>query len=102
MRYAIYAIIWGLVSPIFYTTKAYCIRVYCANYKAWDLGIDGLIFESLCYTIMYIVYIYYSGFVFSEFLYGQVISVFYLIGKQTLCMAYAEGPGGPVNTIVIT
>ena len=102
IRYAIYAILWGLVTPFFYTTKAYCIRVYCGNYKAWDLGIDALIFESLCYTIMYVVYIYYNGFVLSEFLYGQLISVLQLIGTQALCIAYSEGPGGPINTILIT
>jgi hypothetical protein len=101
-RYAIYAIIWGLISPVFYTIKAYIIRMYCANYKAWDLGIDGLIFESLCYTIMYLVYIYYEGFVLSEFVYGQIISILFFVGKQSLTIAYAEGPGGPVNTIVIT
>jgi hypothetical protein len=76
--------------------------MYCADYKAWDLGIDGLIFESLCYTIMYLVYIYYEGFVLSEFVYGQIISILFFVGKQSLTIAYAEGPGGPVNTIVIT
>ena len=68
--YAIVAIIWGLICPIFYTIKAYAIRVYCDNYEAWDLGIDGQIFENLCYCLMYLVYIYYEGFVFSEFIYG--------------------------------
>ena len=40
-NYSYLAIMWGLITPIFFTIKAYVIRVYCANYKPWDLGIDG-------------------------------------------------------------
>jgi drug/metabolite transporter (DMT)-like permease len=37
--------------------------------------------------------------VLEDFLYGQLIGVLYLIGKLTLTLAYAFGPGGPVNTL---
>lgn len=63
---AIIAIVWALISPTFYTLKAYIIRKYCDGYKPWDLGIDA---------------IYLEGFNFEEFLYGQIVSILYLIGK---------------------
>lgn len=68
--YAIYAIFWGLMCPIFYTIKAWCIRKYATEYEYWDLGVDAVIFEQLCYCLMYGVYIYDQGFNLNEFLYG--------------------------------
>ena len=100
--YAVYAIFWGLMCPIFYTVKAYIIRKYSQEYEYWDLGVDALIFEQLCYCLMYGVYIYDKGWNLEEFLYGQLISLLFLVGKQTLTVAYATGPGGPVNSLVIT
>ena len=50
------AIAFGIAAPAFFTVKAYSIRKY-PNYKAWDLGIDSLIFEYLCYCIMYAIWI---------------------------------------------
>ena len=100
--YSIIAIVIGLCTPVFYTAKAWIIRKYCKDYKSWDLGVDALIFEYTCYTIMYGFYLSYTPFSEVEWWYGCLISILFLIGKQTLCIAYAEGPGGPVNTIVIT
>ena len=88
-----------------YTIKAYVIRVYATDYRPWDLGIDALILEQLCYLLMYFYYIFGmegKSFIWKEFLWGCAVSIFFLIGKQTLCVAYAEGPGGPVNAIIIT
>ena len=50
------AIAFGIAAPAFFTIKAYSIRKY-PNYKAWDLGIDSLIFEYLCYCIMYAIWL---------------------------------------------
>ena len=100
--YSFSAIIVGLCIPLTYTFKAYAIRKYCTNYKSWDVGIDSLICEHLCYCCMYICYLTYTPWNWKEFWYGQLVGILYLYGKQSLTMAYAEGPGGPVNTIVIT
>ena len=48
------AMLYGVMAPAFFTVKAYSIRKY-PDYKAWDLGIDALIFEYLCYCMMYLV-----------------------------------------------
>jgi len=93
------AILIGVLSPGLYTLKAFAIRSY-PEYKAFDLGIDSLIFENFCYIIMYFIYVfYYAGFVMEDFLYGQLVGILFLIGKMCLVMAYATGPGGPVNTL---
>ena len=102
MLYAFAALGIGMLTPFCYTFKAFAIRKFCANYKAWDVGIDALIFEHLAYCIMYIGYLTYAPWRWEEFIYGQIVGLFYLVGKQTPTMAYSEGPGGPVNTIVIT
>ena len=87
-----------------FTTKAYFIRVYASEYRPFDLGVDALILEKLCYVIMYLVYIYGLGnqFVLSEFLWGCFISIMYMITKQNQVIAYSEGPGGPVNAMIVT
>ena len=54
---AIYAIVWALLTPLFFTFKAYIIRTSVSTYKSWDLGIDSLIFEQLAYCLMYGVYV---------------------------------------------
>ena len=51
---------------------------------------------------MYICYLTYTPFIFKEFGYGILVGLCFLIGKQLLILAYAEGPGGPVNTIIMT
>ena len=52
---------------------------------------------------MYIYYIFgmHNPFNTMDFVWGCVLSFLYLIAKQSLCIAYAEGPGGPVNALVI-
>ena len=45
MKNVILALFWGLLPAFMYTIKAYVIRCYCMEYKAWDLGLDALIFE---------------------------------------------------------
>ena len=87
---------------MFYTFKAYLIRLYSQNYLYWDLGVDSLIFEHICYSLMFTAFVYLNGFVMVDFSYGCLISILFLIGKQTLTIAYAEGPGGPVNTIIVS
>ena len=46
-----------------YTGKALVVRKFASTYKSWDLGIDALILEKLCYTVMYSVEINRKGFV---------------------------------------
>lgn len=87
-----------------YTIKAFMIRVYANDYRPYDLGIDGLILEQVCYVIMYFYYIFgmQNPFDASDFLWGCLLSLMLLVAKQTLCIAYAIGPGGPVNAISTT
>lgn len=92
----------GIICPIGYTFSAFSIRKFCKNYTTWDLGIDALICEHSCYCCMYVAYLTYSPWRWEEFIYGQLVGILFLVGKQTLIMAYAEGPGGPVNTIIIS
>ena len=102
--YVFLALLFGLIPAFCYTIKAYAIRVFATDYKPWDLGLDSLILEQLCYVFMYLYYIFGvpTDFSLDEFFWGCVVSVLFLIGKQALCVAYAEGPGGPVNALVIT
>jgi len=50
----------------------------------------------------YYIWGMHHDFVYSQFLWGCLVSLLFLVGKQSLCVAFAEGPGGPVNAIVIT
>ena len=50
------AVILGICTPALFTIKAFCIRRY-PQYSPWDLGVDALILEHLCYVCMYISYI---------------------------------------------
>ena len=60
---------------------------------------DASIIENVCYVAMYLSFISKKGFVMEDFLYGQVVGIMYVIGKLSLTLAYAHGPGGPVNTL---
>ena len=93
--------LYGVMAPAFFTVKAYSIRKY-PEYKAWDLGIDALIFEYLCYCLMYLVQVLHVGFILEDFAWGQLVGLIYLYGKLSLTLAFAEGPGGPVNTLTST
>ena len=68
--YSLAALALGMLSPFCYTFKAFAIRKFCANYKAWDVGVDALIFEHLAYCIMYVGYLSYSPWRWEEFWYG--------------------------------
>ena len=95
------ALVYGILAPVFFTIKAYSIRRY-PNYKPIDLGIDSLIFEYACYVCMYFAYLGLVGpFDMQDFIYGQIIGILFLVGKFTLTLAYAEGLGGPVNTLSV-
>lgn len=102
--YVFLTILFGLIPAFCYTIKNYVIRVFAIDYKPWDLGIDSLIVDLLCYVFMYIYYIFGvpTPFSLEEFLWGCVVSFLFLIGQQSLNLAYAEGPGGPVNALVMT
>ena len=75
-------IMWGVINPLLITFRALFIRLYSEEYKGWDLGIDSIILESLCYCIMYFIYIFYIGaFDLYELLWGQLAAVFLIITK---------------------
>ena len=61
--------IYGIIAPGFFTVKAYSIRKY-PDYKAWDLGIDSILFEYTCYLGMYLAYLAKAEFVLMDFVYG--------------------------------
>lgn len=100
--YSFIAIIIGLLCPLLYTFKAFAIRKWCNNYKAWDVGVDALICQHVVFCFMFIAYLTYTPWRWEEFIYGQIVGVMYLIGMQSLTLAYAEGPGGPVSTIIVS
>jgi len=87
---------------VFITLKSYTIRVYASDYKSFDMGVDGLILEYLCYSLIYGAYLQLNGFNFDQLLYGTIVGVLNMFGKQMTCIAYSEGPGGPINTILMT
>jgi hypothetical protein len=93
---------FGVLVPVFITIKCYFIRKYAEGYKSVDMGIDALIFEKLCYCLLYVGYVRDHGFDVKQFVYGTIVGVLYLLGKLFACIAYDEGPGGPVNTIMMT
>lgn len=99
---AIFAILLGLAAPALYTVKAYVIRTCSADYNPWDLGIDALVFEKLCYTIMYLAAIHFYGYKNTDLFWGSIVGVLLATGKQSICLAYDEGPGGVVNTMLCT
>jgi len=98
------AITFGLADPLFFTLKAYFLRISEQRYrfKVWDLAIDGQLVSHLLLTITFVVYTAVTGFEKTEFWEGQVASVFYLIGNHLCSLAFASGPGGPVNAILAT
>ena len=99
MKNGFIALMYGVAAPAFFTIKAYSIRKY-PNYRTWDLAIDSLLFEYLCYVLMYIIWIRMAGFNMTDFIYGQIVGILFLLGKLWLTLAYADGLGGPVNTLM--
>jgi len=52
---------------------------------------------------MYVFYLYgVADFDLHQFLWGQLTSFLLLASKQAMTLAYGQGPGGPVNSIVST
>ena len=92
----------GLVAPGLYTIKAYVIRVAVGAYRSWDLGVDAILIEHICYTIMCIASIQIYGLDSSDLFWGSVAGLLHACGKQSICIAYDEGPGGVVNTVLCT
>ena len=64
MKYNLFALGWAILCPVWITIKSYAIRKYATDYNSFDMGIDGLIFEYLCYSLFYIVYVKHNGFTF--------------------------------------
>ena len=81
--YVFLSLLFGLILAFCYTVKAYAIRMFAMDYAAWDLGLDSLILEQLCYVFMYLYYIFGvpTPFSLDEFLWGCVVSILFLIGK---------------------
>jgi len=81
--YVFLSLLFGLIPAFCYTVKAYAIRMFAMDYAAWDLGLDSLILEQLCYVFMYLYYIFGvpTPFSLDEFLWGCVVSILFLIGK---------------------
>ena len=100
--YAIYAIMLGLLAPIFFTIKGFAVRKWAQHYDSVDLGIDAQLAENLCYSCMFFAYLSHYEFSWSDLAYGCVVSIFLVVAKTILVVAYAEGPGGPINTILNT
>jgi drug/metabolite transporter (DMT)-like permease len=55
--YNLMALGFATLAPVFITVKSYCIRLFADEYNSFDMGIDGLIFEHLSYSIIFVVYI---------------------------------------------
>ena len=91
-----------MIAPGLYTIKAYVIRTAVGVYKSWDLGVDAIFFEHICYTVMWAASVQAYGFHAPDLFWGSVAGILLACGKQSICLAYDEGPGGVVNTVLCT
>jgi len=57
MKCTVWALVWGLITPVWFTVKAFYIRKFEGKYKSWDIGIDAILFESIFYCILLVVYL---------------------------------------------
>ena len=41
------AVMFGILAPIFWTTKAYFLRktIQSKSFRAWDLGVDHMLYQ---------------------------------------------------------
>ena len=51
---------------------------------------------------MYVAAVINYGFSSADLLWGSVVGVLLMTGKQSITLAYDEGPGGVVNTMLCT
>lgn len=98
----LYALGWAVLAPVFITVKSFAIRLYASDYKSFDMGVDGLLLEKLCYVLLYVAYLKQNDFVLTDFLWGSLTGLMYMAAKQSACIAYGQGPGGPINTLLMT
>ena len=98
------AVVLGIVSPFFWTTKAYFLRLTIRQrwFAPWDIGIDHLIFQALMQTLIYVAYLSSHEFLWNEFLEGQIVGVCFMLGAFFTAMAYRSGPGGPITALIMT
>mmetsp|Transcript_22104 Transcript_22104/g.27190 ORF Transcript_22104/g.27190 Transcript_22104/m.27190 type:complete len:98 (+) Transcript_22104:534-827(+) len=68
--YGILAVTFGILAPLFWTTKAYFLRLTIWNnwFRTWDMGIDHMIFQALMQTVIYVAYLCSHDFIMNEFI----------------------------------
>ena len=100
--YAILAISFSFLSPLFLSLKHIFIRSYKQQYNSWDMAIDGLIFEYQLYIFVSIYFIYTSTFDFFDFQLGTIASLFMMTGKILISLAVSNGLAGPAASLINT
>ena len=103
-RYGILAVLFGLSAPLLWTFKFTCARrtYERRDFRAFDLGMDSVFFANIYGFIVYAIYLAHNPFKWDEFIEGQIVGVFFLVGMVLDVMAYDYGPGGPINAILST
>lgn len=102
--FAILAVAFGMLAPAFWTVKILYLRLSEEQFKfnLFDLAVDGILFQNVVATFIYLAYVNKNGFDASELLQGSITAVFFIIGDVTRSMAFRYGPGGPINALVGT
>jgi len=102
--YGYLAILFGSLAAFCFAIKAIFVRLSESkyHYHVWDLAIDYQILQHIIMTVAFVWYCSSVEVTGNEYFHGAVSSVLFLVGSQLCQLAYAAGPGGPVNSIICT
>ena len=102
--YGVIAVSFGILTPIFWTIRAYYVRltVEDKSFDVLDMSVDTLFFQFFIALIIYLIYLAQNPFILSDFVEGNVAGFFILMGTIFNINALRFGPGGPVNALQTT
>ena len=80
--YGIYAVLMGLCGPIVWCIRSYYLKK-CIKRDAFvvvDLAIDHKLIMSMIQSLLFVIYLTYSPFKWSEFIEGGIVGICFLCG----------------------
>ena len=98
------SVIFAMIVPVFLTGKILYLRLSedFYSFNLFDLAIDAQIYQYMVSTILYLIYITQNEFRVNELLEGSIAGIFLLLGDLFRCLAFRNGPGGPIAALCST
>ena len=96
------AVVFGILSAIFMSTKHYFIRQYKSNYPGVDMGIDSGLIEFMIFSILLIPLRDNFAYTWTDLLIGSIAGILGCLGRIFIAIGISVGIAGPAQSLMST